>query len=81
MKEEKKKDYGESTLALHREIKRVIDSLVERSDVPCVLVSTVEKEVEKDPRTVKFHLKLLEADEYGKLTKDGKMFCSKKSEK
>lgn len=67
-------------MALHREIKRAIDKLVEGSDVPCILVSAVEKEVRKDPRTIKFHLKLLEEAGYGRLSKDSKMFCSKKVE-
>lgn len=78
-KEDKKKKYGEATLALHRKIKETIDQLSKSSDVPCILVSSVEKEVKKDPRTVKFHLRLLEEGEYGKLSKNGKLFCPKKS--
>ena len=78
MSEKKKKGYGEATLALHRDIKNAVDRLFKEGDVPCVLVSAVEKEVQKDPRTVKFHLKLLEEAEYGTLSKDKKMFCPKK---
>jgi len=81
MKEERKKEYGEPTLALHRKIKHAIDRLGEKSDVPCILVSSVEKEVKKDPRTVKFHLKLLEEAGYGKLSEDRKMFCPKKEKR
>ncbi len=79
MKEGNKK-YGEATLALHRDIKSAVEKLVVGGGVPCVRVSAVEKEVRKDPRTVRFHLKLLEAAEYGKLSKDGSMFCPRKSE-
>jgi len=43
-------------------------------------VSAIKKAVGKDPRTVKFHLKLLEEAEYGKLSGDNKLFCPKKPE-
>lgn len=81
-KKERRKEYGEAALALHREIKNTIVKMFNESEgVPCVLVSAVEKEVKKDPRTVRFHLKLLEEDGYGKFSKDGKLFCPKKEEK
>ena len=80
MESKRKRKYGESTLSLHHKIKDAVDSLVRKNDVSCVLVSAIEKKVDKDPRTVRFHLKLLEQAEYGKLTKDGKLFCSKKVE-
>lgn len=79
MKEEKKREYGEATLTLNREIKKTVDKLAEESGVSCALVSTIEKKVGKDPRTVKFHLKLLEQAEYGKFSKDGKLFCPSKT--
>ena len=77
-KEQKKRTYGESTLALNREIKDTVDSLLKETDVSCTLVSAIEKKVGKDSRTVRFHLKLMEQAEYGKLSKDGKLFCSRK---
>ena len=72
------KEYGKATIALHQKIKEAIDDAVKKDSVPCVLVSSVEKEVGADPRTVKLHLKLLEQAGYGKLSKDGKMFCPEK---
>ncbi len=79
MKKEKRK-YGDATVALHGEIKEAVDKAFEKSDVSCILVSAIGREVKKDPRTVKFHLKLLEKAEYGKLSTDGKLFCQRKSE-
>jgi predicted transcriptional regulator len=73
--EEKKKGYGEAALELHRNVRKAVDDVTRNSDVSCVSVSAIEKEVGKDPRTVKFHLKLLEEAGYGKLSNDGKMFC------
>lgn len=79
LKERKKRKYGEATVALHEKIKEAVDKAFESSDVSCVLVSAIGREVKKDPRTVKFHLKLLEKAEYGKLSKDGKLFCHRES--
>lgn len=78
MKEKKEREYGKATLAIHREIRGAVDRLAEDGNLPCVLVSAVEKAVGKDKRTVKFHLELLEEANYGKLDKNGKMFCLKK---
>ena len=75
MPEDLKKEYGEPTLQLHRRIRKAVDSATKSSDVSCVMVSSIGRQVGKDPRTVKFHLKLLQEAGYGKLSKDGKMFC------
>jgi hypothetical protein len=79
--EQDRKKYGEPTLSLHRKIRDTVDKIVEKNRAPCVMVSSIRREVGKDPRTVRFHLKLLEAADYGSLSKDGKLFCPKKSEK
>ncbi len=73
---DEKRRYGESTLSLNREIKRAVDVLTEQNEVSCVRVAAIEKKVNKDPRTVRFHLKLLEQAEYGRFSKDKKLFCS-----
>lgn len=80
METDRKRRYGEPTISLHREIKKAVDTLAKKNDASCVLVSAIEKKVGRDPRTVRFHLKLLEEGEYGRLTKDGKLFCSKRPE-
>lgn len=77
---QKKKEYGDASLALLQEVKKALDKAVKGSGVSCVLVSTIEKELNKDPRTIKHHLKILEEAEYGKFSNDGKLFCPKKAE-
>ena len=79
--ENKKRMYGEATLELHRKIREAVEKVAGEEYVPCVLVSAVEKEVQKDPRTVKFHLQMFEEAGYGTLSKDGKMFCPAKDRK
>ena len=74
----RKKEYGEAALSLHRKIKTTIEEMSSADDVSCVVVSSLERKLGKDPRTVVHHLKLLEEAEYGKLTKDGKLFCKRK---
>ena len=76
----KKQEYGKSTLDLHREIKSTVDKIVEKDKAACVLVTAVEKELGKDPRTVRFHLRLLEESGYGRFVSNGKLFCVKRSE-
>ena len=53
---------------------------MEKDKAACVLVTAVEKELGKDPRTVRFHLRLLEESGYGRFVSDGKLFCVKRSE-
>jgi DNA-binding transcriptional ArsR family regulator len=76
----KRQEYGKSTLDLHREIKSAVEKIAEKDEAPCVLVTVIEKELGKDPRTVRFHLRLLEESGYGRFASDGKLFCVKGSE-
>ena len=75
MAEKRKREYGEAELKLHREVLQAVEKETRKSDVSCVSVSSIRKQVGKDQRTVNFHLKLLEQDGGGKLSRDGKMFC------
>jgi Mn-dependent DtxR family transcriptional regulator len=61
-------------------VKKAVDKAVEESHVSCVLVSTIRKELKKDPRTVRQYLNILAEAEYGKFSTDGKLFCPKKTE-
>jgi hypothetical protein len=79
-KMEKKREYGETSLALLREVKHAVDRQVKDTGVSCVLVSSIEKKVNRDPRTVRLQLKYLEEAEYGKFFEGGKLFCPKSSQ-
>jgi hypothetical protein len=73
----KKKEYGKSTLKLHREVRSTVDKMAEKDGAACVLVRAVEKELRRDPRTVRLHLRLLEESGYGRFISNGKLFCLK----
>ena len=75
-----RKEYGKSALNLHREIRSAIEKAAKKDEVSCVLVTAIEKELRKDPRTVRFHLRLMEETGYGHFAADGKLFCVKKGE-
>jgi hypothetical protein len=74
------KEYGETSLALLRKVKNELDKAVKDGGVSCVIVSALEKELNRDPRTIRHHLEILQEAEYGKFSKDGKLFCPKKAE-
>lgn len=76
----KRAEYGKSTLELHREIRLAVDKLVKKDKAACILVTGIEKELGKDPRTVRFHLRLLEESGYGRFVSGGKLFCVERSE-
>ncbi len=76
-----RKEYGQSALNLHREIRSVVERAAKKDEVSCVLVTAIEKELRKDPRTVRFHLRLLEESGYGHFAADGKLFCVKSAER
>jgi predicted transcriptional regulator len=76
---DKKQEYGKSTLDLHRDVLSTIDKMAKKDDATCVLVRAVEKELGRDPRTVRLHLKLLEESGYGRFISNGKLFCLKET--
>ena len=73
-------EYGKSTLNLHREVRSAVDKIMKKDGASCVLVTALERELGKDPRTVRFHLRLLEESGYGRFASNGKLFCVKSSE-
>jgi DNA-binding transcriptional ArsR family regulator len=75
-----KKEYGESTLVLFREIKSAVDKTTGKEGESCALVTAIEKTVGKDPRTVRLHLKILEESGYGHFSSGGKLFCKSASQ-
>jgi hypothetical protein len=76
----KRPEYGKSTLDLHRDIRSAVEKIVKKDGASCVLVTNLERELGKDPRTVRFHLRLLEESGYGRFASNGKLFCVKSSE-
>jgi hypothetical protein len=60
---------------LHKKVKNALDKALEKADAPCILIRSLEKSTGKDPRVVLYHLKLLQAAGYGKVSEDKKLFC------
>jgi hypothetical protein len=75
-KEAERMEYGHSTFDVFREVKSAVETTTKKEGESCVLVTAIEKTAGKDPRTIRLHLKILEASGYGHFASGGKLFCT-----